>query len=439
MDSTFKIIDLVVNRPLLITPEKAAAIYDVVTDHSKTRLNPLDGEPIKRDSVGRVVGKPYQLIDGKLAVVSVVGTLVNRGGWIGAQCGVISYEGLEKQIKTAADDDQVEAVIFDFDSPGGEATGCFELAEQIRALTAKKQTVAFVNGMACSAAYALASVAGEIVVTPSASIGSIGVLCMHVDYSRQYDAEGITPTYIFAGKHKVDGNPTEPLNDAARASLQEKVNTFYDDFLATVAKGRGKRFPAAAARKTEAQVFLGKEAVALGLADRLGTFDQVVASLSRTTDRTILKNRQGVTRMEADDSAAAQAVEGVKKDTGKAIAEAKAEGEKIGAKAAYDRLNTIVSAEKVSQDAGRLKAAVDLAIKSQNMSAEDVIAFVTNNVAEAKAQSSASLASRLSVAKDDPLLTAAEVPSEEVGPLTAKARELEKIKSKSFGGSHVGR
>lgn len=143
--------------------------------------------------------------------------------------------------------------------------------------------------------------------------------------------------------------------------------------------------------------------------------------------------------MEADDSAAAQAVEGVKKDTGKAIAEAKAEGEKIGAKAAYDRLNTIVSSEKISQDAGRLKAAVDLAIKSQNMSAEDVIAFVTNNVAEAKAQSSATLASRLSVAKDDPLLTAAEVPSAKVGPLEAKAREMAKIKNKSFGGNHVVR
>lgn len=437
MTDLIKITDLLVNRPLLITPEKAAAIYAVVSGHGKNQLNPFDGEPVKRDSAGRIMGKPYQIIAEKIAVISVVGTLVNRGGWIGAECGVISYEGLEKQIKTVAADSQIEAVVFDFDSPGGDATGCFELAAQIRDLTAKKQTIAFVNGMACSAAYALASATGEIVTTPSAAIGSIGVLCLHVDYSRQLDAEGITPTYIYAGSHKVDGNPAEPLTDSVRAGLQANVDIFYEAFLTTVAKGRGKRFAAAAARKTQAQVFLGEEAVKLGLADRVGTFDNIIASLMRSTRRSIIKNSQGDIAMDSDDHAAAQAVEGVNKDNGTAIADAKLEGKNIGAKAVYERLSAIVSAEKIAHDPSRLKAAVDLAIKSPGMSAEDVVAFVADNVAAASSSSQASLASRLAPVQGDPLLTAAEPASAKVGPLTALAREQAAAnKNQIFGGKH---
>jgi capsid assembly protease len=119
--------------------------------------------------------------------------------------------------------------------------------------------------------------------------GSIGVVMMHADYSRSLDAEGITPTLIFAGDHKVDGNPLEPLSDEVKASLQAEVDSFYGLFVDQVAQGRSK-MSAAAVRATQARTFIGQAAVDAGLADAVGTFDSVLAELSaapaRPTGRT---------------------------------------------------------------------------------------------------------------------------------------------------------
>lgn len=438
MANLMHLADLLFNRPLLVTPEKARILYSVLAKHNNTQLNQLDGEPIKRDLTGRVVGKPYQIIQSKIAVISVVGTLVNRGSWVGAECGIVSYEGLEKQLKTAVADNQIEAIVFDFDSPGGDTSGCFELAEQIRNLSQRKKIVSFVNGMACSAAYALASATSEIVATQSSSLGSIGVFCMHWDFSKQLDMEGVTPTYIYAGAHKIDGNSSEPLSESVKNDLQAKVDYCYESFLATVAKGRGKRLPVAAARKTEARCYISQEAVQRGLADRIDTFDNLVASLIRAPRRSIPNSKKGVYAMDTDDTAAAQAVEGVPTiDNAKALAEARKEGESEGAKAAYERMSVIASAEAIAKDATRMKAAFDLAIRAQTMPADDVIAFVANNVAETKASSQASLASRLAPVQGDPLLTAVDSSLEKVGPLTASARERAAVnKNQNFGGKH---
>ncbi|MFM8748396.1 MAG: S49 family peptidase, partial [Aestuariivirga sp.] len=83
--------------------------------------------------------------------------------------------------------------------------------------------------------------------------------------------------------HKVDGNPFEPLSDAVRADLQASVDAHYRQFLDTVAQGRGRRLTADMARATEARTFIGAEAIALGLADRIASFDEVLASLSEQT------------------------------------------------------------------------------------------------------------------------------------------------------------
>ncbi|WP_292376506.1 S49 family peptidase, partial [Mesorhizobium sp.] len=75
----------------------------------------------------------------------------------------------------------------------------------------------------------------------------------------------------------------EPLSDAVREDLQAEVDAFYGAFLGTVAKGRGTRLTAAAARKTEARTFIGKAAVDAGIADRVGSFESVLAELSRAS------------------------------------------------------------------------------------------------------------------------------------------------------------
>jgi signal peptide peptidase SppA len=258
-------------------------------------------------------------------------------------------------MKAAANDDEVHSILLDIDSPGGEATGMFALASLIREVRAVKPVVALIDDMAASAAYGIASAANEIVISPTSITGSIGVVMLHLDRSQELQTKGIRPTLIHAGAHKVDGNSFGPLSDDVSAALTRDVMTFYDRFLETVAAGRGPRLSADAARATEARTFIGVEAISLGLADRIGTLDQVVADLS--TQRRPSggpRNRQR-TKMENETiTPAAHAA---------AVTTARAEG----AAGERERIRSILTCEEAK---GREAQAQTLAL-DMNLSAED--------------------------------------------------------------------
>ena len=311
MTLLYRIAERALNRPLLIHPDKVPLILSVlegripIGDTSELRAaaeeriaalpeaaqavmfgpapdaSRFTGESVDVDpATGRATRLPYLRTREGVAIVSIIGTLINRGAWVGSNSGETSYEGLKFQIGAAVADPKVTSIILDIESPGGEAVGTFEVAQAVREANAKKPVVAVVNGMAASAAYAIASGAGRIVTTPTAITGSIGVVLLHADYSRKLDKDGVKPTLIFAGAHKVDGNPFEPLPEGVRTDMQREVDHFYDLFVSTVAAGRPGMSPAAI-RGTEARVYIGADAVAIGLADATGTFEEVLGDLSR--------------------------------------------------------------------------------------------------------------------------------------------------------------
>ncbi|MGS1093105.1 S49 family peptidase [Aquamicrobium terrae] len=387
MTSLIHIADRVLNRPLLVTRDKAQVVLSVLAGRigvNAPEASRFEGSSIVEDDNGARRSVPYRVTREGVGIVTITGSLVNRGAWVGASSGLTSYEGIGYQLKTALADPSVQSVILDLHSPGGEAVGAFEVAALVRDLAARKRTVAIVNGMAASAAYAIASGATEIVTTETGVSGSIGVVLLHADFSRQLDREGITPTLIHAGAHKVDGNPFEPLSDDVREDLQAEVNAFYDAFLATVAKGRGNRLTAAAARKTEARTFIGQDAVSAGIADRVGSFETVLSELSRATTpkggRSTSHN--GRSSMSETSGAPAAEVAGITQAEHDAAVKAAADTARAeGSKAATDRLVAALGAEGVKGDAGRMAAALDLAVKSPGMSGEDVATFVAANVA----------------------------------------------------------
>ena len=126
---------------------------------------------------------PYQRTAEGIAVITVTGTLINRGAWVGASSGETSYEGIKYQVAAATADPRARAIIIDIESPGGEAVGAFEAADVIRQAAKVKPVVAVVNGMMASAAYALGSAATKIVTTPTGLSGSIGVVMLHAAIS----------------------------------------------------------------------------------------------------------------------------------------------------------------------------------------------------------------------------------------------------------------
>lgn len=401
MTTLMHIADRVLNRPLLITRDKASVILSVLGGRiglsDSFDASRFVGDSVERDANGRAVaGLPYRRTPEGVGILTITGSLVNRGAWIGANSGLTSYEGIKFQLQQAANDPKVESVILDLQSPGGEAIGAFETATAVRDLAAVKRTIAVVNGMAASAAYAIASGATEIVTTETGVAGSIGVILVHADYSRFLANEGVKPTMIFAGAHKADGNPFEALGPEVQADLQGEVDALYEAFLKTVAKGRGQRLNVAAARRTEARTFIGEAAVAAGIADRLGTFESVVAELSRArSGRPTVQNRRSSMDNE-NGTPAAETTAGIPKaDHDAAVATARKEGETAGAKVERDRFAAVIGAEGIKGDAAKMAAAIDLAIKSPGMSAEDVAGFVKTNVSTAAPPPAASLANRM--------------------------------------------
>ena len=379
------IADRAINRPLWITPDKADVILSVLSGRIGIEgpdASRFDGQYKAPESNPRGVGLR---VVGRVGIISIVGTLVNRGAWIGASSGLVSYEGIQAQIKAAmtmADEGQISALVLDLQTPGGEAIGAMETAAMVRAAREKMTVVAVVNGMAASAGYAIASGATEIVTTETGVSGSIGVVLVHADISGKLAADGIKPTMIFAGDHKVDGNPFEALPESVRADLQREVNTHYALFLKTVAEGRGNRLDADAARGTQARIKIGAEAVEAGLADRIGTFESVLAELSSRAQggrSTPVQTRRSSMDNQNPTPAATGTVSQADHDAGVAAARI------AGAEAERARIAAIVGTEGVKGNLARMTAALDLAAKAPAMSAQDVAAFATANIPDATA------------------------------------------------------
>ena len=224
--------------------------------------------------------RPLSPATGKVAVIPIHGTLVRRTSGLEAVSGLASYTSIAAQLDAALASPEVAAILLDVDSPGGESGGVFDLADRIRAGMQVKPVWAVANDMAFSAAYALASAASRVFVARTGGVGSIGVIAMHIDQSVKDAKDGVRYTAVFAGERKNDLNPHEPISDEAHAVLKAEVDRVYDLFVETVARHRG--LDADAVRATEAGLFFGPDAVAAGLADVVGGFDDALSQLTQS-------------------------------------------------------------------------------------------------------------------------------------------------------------
>ncbi|WP_286997479.1 MULTISPECIES: S49 family peptidase [Comamonas] len=287
--------DRLLNTPLLLHPQKLDAIIAGLGG----RLLGVDGLQIDAAELtaraalpaemfttrrGERTERGYRVVDG-VAVISAMGGLVHRTKLAADSSLLIGYNDLAADVEDALGKSDVHAIALVMDSPGGEVAGAFELAERIYAARGRKPIVAVADGMAASAAYLAASAADEVVLTNTSYVGSIGVVMRHVDFSRALANDGITVSHIFAGEHKIDGNPYQPLPDAVRAALQADIEGLYQMFVQAVAKHRGMNEQAV--RDTRAGVYRGVAAVAARLADRIGTVDAVVAELATRRTPTV--------------------------------------------------------------------------------------------------------------------------------------------------------
>ena len=260
--------------PLLIARPK----IDVILSVLGSRIGLLPQSLPDLDMALPVPRQSVPSVQTGIAVIPVVGTLVKRAMGIEAASGLMSYDEIDDRLDAALADPQIGGILFDLDSPGGEAGGVFELAQRIRAASAIKPIWAHANDAAYSAAYAIAAACQRLTLSQTGGVGSIGVIALHVDQSVKDAKDGISYTSIYAGGHKNDFSPHEPLSPQASTVLQTEVDRLYDLFVHQVATMRS--LDAAAVRATEAGVFYGDQAVAAGLADAVLPLDQVLAEFA---------------------------------------------------------------------------------------------------------------------------------------------------------------
>lgn len=286
------------NTPLMVREERAEMLVAALAERlGIARFERIGAEAMtavelnEKKAAGldqpRTAERYYEVVDG-VAWIPVDGTLIHKSGWIGTWSGMVGYDGIATMLRQASEDPDVRAIWLDFNSPGGEVAGCFDLADEIYARSARnggKPIWAMVNEMACSAAYALASAADKIYGTRTSISGSIGVYIMYVDYTDALSQDGLKVTFFREYDLKGRGSGLEPMDEETAAKLQQSVSQTADLFTRTVASNRGSKFTIAGVKAMRSQWFDGPQALELGLIDGVLSEVEAFAKLQRSLKR----------------------------------------------------------------------------------------------------------------------------------------------------------
>lgn len=284
---------MVFNTPLFAT----STVVDQVARflEPKMTVNVINAETSQAATTSEYEpgGTTYLAVSNGVAVIKVHGILTSRRGSINSACEeIVSYEKLQQQFDAALEAESVKEIVFDMNSGGGAAVGCYEFAEHIFNSRGIKKTSAIVNFHCYSACYFIAAACDEIYVSETGGVGSIGVRMEHMEISKLAEKEGYTFTTFSRGDRKADLSPYHELTPEARASVEEKMDVAYDLFVNSVAKYRGMSVKKVVA--TQADFFTGQLAIDTKLADYLMSpqeaINQIGARIESTNQATQKKS-----------------------------------------------------------------------------------------------------------------------------------------------------
>lgn len=223
-------------------------------------------------------------MEGSGATIFVLGPLVRTDA--DAAYGETSYEAIRSSLQIALDDPSVETIELFINSPGGDVSGLPELAGFIEGAARQKKMYAWIDGLGASAAYWLASATGDIRTSPSAQVGSIGVLYVHDDMTGFLKSFfGIERTWMQAGKYKTVGAPKK-LSAEEKAAIQARLDAVYDKFTTFVASRMGLDLSEKGAW-ADGRLFTGERARDLGLVTDLQPFRESAAGTHSTWGNTM--------------------------------------------------------------------------------------------------------------------------------------------------------
>jgi signal peptide peptidase SppA len=230
--------------------------------------------------------RPLSIEADGTALIYITGTLMKDVPWWFKYESIpaTAYGDIEKDLQAALASPDVKRIQLVVDSPGGQSSGLKRVADSLFAAREQKPITARVEDMSASAAYWLTCQASEISAGPLAALGSIGTYLVIPNFERLAKNIGIEVEVFRTGSLKGAGVPGTALTPEQRGFYQELVDTLTQGFVADVARGRGVSV-AKVQEWTSGRVWIGKEAMALGLCDTLeSNLELSGRSAARTAD-----------------------------------------------------------------------------------------------------------------------------------------------------------
>lgn len=262
-----------------ITPEMLSTMISIAHQTNKSP------EAIAKE-MGRDMKNTYAVSTrGGVAVIPVTGPLFRHANLLTAVCGATSYELLAQDFNKALNDPNISAILFDVDSPGGEVNGCSELSDMISNARGKKPIIAYASGSCCSGAYWIASACDKILASDTAIIGSIGVVSI---FEKSEDDK---KTIEIVSSQSPNKRP-DVETDEGKAKIQAHIDALADVFINKVAAHRNISPKEVIENFGGGDVFVGQNAVRIGLADGLASFEAIVSDLNNQSMENIMEEQK---------------------------------------------------------------------------------------------------------------------------------------------------
>jgi signal peptide peptidase SppA len=259
---------------LEIAAREHVADFEAVAARVEARRRALETDAVSTGSGERLAGTRTVVMRGDTAVVPIEGPITRYANLFNDISGGTSIEMLAKDFSTALADPAVKAILLHVDSPGGEVSGTGELTDIVYAARGQKPITAYVSHQGASAAYWIASAADQIVIAPTAIVGSIGVIATVPDPKRQPGED-----FQFISSQSPKKRP-DPATKDGKAQIQTVVDDLAEVFVGSVARNRGVDVQTVLDTYGAGDVMVGDRAVQAGLADSIGSFEQVLSDLN---------------------------------------------------------------------------------------------------------------------------------------------------------------
>ncbi len=233
-------------------------------------------------------GKKDGLHDKHTALVEINGVI--------APGSAASADAVMQGLADAFKDKRTQGVVLRINSPGGSPVQSGYINDEIKRLRAKypdKPLYAVVEDLCASGGYYVAVAADKIYVNKASMIGSIGVLMNGFGFTGTMEKLGVERRLLAAGENKGFLDPFSPLNDEQKAHAKQMLSEIHEQFIEVVRKGRGKRL-----KETpdmfSGLVWVGQKSIELGLADALGSVEQVARDVIKAEDIVDFTPRENV-------------------------------------------------------------------------------------------------------------------------------------------------